>query len=221
MGDGRYVGNQKPGDKAAMKDKVIVFTRFPEVGKVKTRLAAGIGPEEACKIHDRLARNAVRQAGIWAEGGGSTEIRITGAGPARWVEWLGAANWREQGGGDLGERMCRAFKEAFAAGAKKVVVTGTDCPALDSEVLDDAFAALDVNDVVFGPAADGGYYLIGLTQLVPELFKGIIWGESDVLKDSIEKVDCAGLLRTLSDVDHPADLKHGLVELELRERLQG
>lgn len=191
---------------------VLIFTRYPEVGKVKTRLAKGIGAEEACAIHDRLARHAVNEVRNW---GGRYELWVTGGERELWLEWLGPHVWRSQGEGDLGERMQRAFDQGFASGVGRVVVMGTDCPALDEAVLEQAFSSLDQHDVVIGPADDGGYYLLGLKKPMPELFSQIPWGTAEVLNQTTERLPVGGyhLLRVLSDIDEVADLEAGLNEL--------
>jgi len=185
-------------------DRVIVFTRYPELGKVKKRLAKDIGEVRALDIHDRLARHAVVETRRW---GGDFEIRVTGGSPDRWGGWIEGARWVEQGDGDLGARLKRAVASAFEDGVQRVVVIGTDCPGLDGDVLQQAFEGLDDSEVVFGPALDGGYYLVGLTRPIGALFEGIDWGTDRVLEQSLARVPAAVLLDPLSDVDVVGDLE--------------
>lgn len=135
--------------------------------------------------------------------------------------WVGDGCWcRQQGPGDLGERMDRAFQAAFQEGSRATVLIGSDCPGLAPERLAAAFKLLQAHPVVFGPATDGGYYLIGLTQPVPELFRGVAWGTGSVLTDSMRILRGANLqpalLEPLEDLDRPEDLSawQRLVEKE-------
>jgi len=116
----------------------------------------------------------------------------------------------EQQGADLGERLENAAAAAFLDGAKRVVIIGTDCPGLDADHLHAALRALQQAEVVLGPAADGGYYLIGLSQHHREFFEGIDWGTERVLQQTLAKARAARcrvhLLPQLADVDHPEDL---------------
>jgi len=125
----------------------------------------------------------------------------------------------DQIGPSLGERLKNATESAFNAGAKKVVVIGTDCPSLTSNDLKLAFEALEHHDVVVGPAVDGGYYLIGLGSHQPALFYGVDWSTFLVFQQTVQKAQTLNLsvhvLRKLSDVDYPEDL------LPLRQRAEG
>jgi hypothetical protein len=125
--------------------------------------------------------------------------------------WLGNGfRFIPQGQGDLGARMLRATNEAFAAGAEAVVIIGADCPELDAALVQRAFDTLRTHPLVFGPAKDGGYYLVGLRRPLPALFHGIAWSTGSVLADSTAKARQLGcspfFLPVLSDVDEPADL---------------
>jgi uncharacterized protein len=103
-----------------------------------------------------------------------------------------------------------AFQSAFGTGSKRVVTIGIDCPELDAATLAQAFLALQEHDLVLGPATDGGYYLIGLRSLIPELFSGIDWGTDQVFRQTIAVAEAKGLaiatLTPLTDVDRPEDL---------------
>ena len=138
------------------------------------------------------------------------EIRFEGAGEDTMVSWLGdELDLVPQGGGDLGERMNRAAEDAFREGAREVVLVGTDCPEMSRRVLEDAFRHLRSKTIAVGPAADGGYYLIGMTRPLPGLFEAVAWGTHRVLEQTIERargldLDVA-LLETLHDIDRPED----------------
>lgn len=114
---------------------------------------------------------------------------------------------RQQVGNDLGARMLNAFKNELAENAK-VVIIGTDSPTLSIETIKLSFDKLSHNDAVFGPAEDGGYYLIGMSKLIPEIFEGIQWGEQDVLQQTLQKIGSHrfALLETCFDIDTPKDL---------------
>ena len=125
--------------------------------------------------------------------------------------WLGGHhNYCEQGPGDLGDKMNRAFLDAFHNDFQQVMIIGADCPALTASILEDGFARLDENDLVLGPAMDGGYYLIGLCRHCRELFLNKPWGDSSLLSTTINlarKLDLKfHLLEELADVDRPEDL---------------
>jgi rSAM/selenodomain-associated transferase 1 len=141
----------------------------------------------------------------------SVEIHFAGGNQQLMQAWLGAdVIYHQQGEGDLGERMASAFERSFAAGMTGVVIIGTDCPDLDTQIMAEAFKFLETQDVVLGPAQDGGYYLIGLRRLIPELFVGINWGTSQVRQQTVEIADNLGLaiasLPILHDIDRPEDL---------------
>jgi rSAM/selenodomain-associated transferase 1 len=186
---------------------VIVFLRAPELGKVKTRLAATVGPAVALTIYERLLAltfAALRQVP-------EVTLRVTPdtAIPAvtRWRQpgW----NLAPQGEGDLGTRLARAVADSGVSAARPVVVIGCDCPQLAVTDLVEAAWELEEKDVVLGPATDGGYWLIGLRRPAPELFRGISWGTDRVLTESLAAAATAGFsvgrLRELRDVDTEAD----------------
>lgn len=202
-------------------DRLIVFTRYPLAGKAKTRLIPAIGAEAAAVLQRQMTEHTLRQAWIWQMGvenaAGSVTVWFARSEASeaidrqRLQDWLGT-QWcyQPQAAGDLGERLIQAIQSAFAAGMQRVVTIGTDCPGLDASRMGQAFAALNRADVVLGPAIDGGYYLIGLRRLVPELFQGIAWSTETVLQQTVAIADRLGLsvayLEPLADVDRPEDL---------------
>jgi len=196
---------------------VIVMTRLPCAGRNKTRLIPALGAEGAAEFHDRLARHAIGRASsfVLSTPGARLLVRLEGGTPIEGKIWLGdnRVDCREQGTGDLGERMELAANEAFSEGAKRVVIIGTDCPSIDEGVLSKAFTALEKSDLVFGPALDGGYYLLGLAKPVSAIFKNIPWGGDEVLEKSLLAARDEGLptalLNSLPDVDTPEDLPAG------------
>jgi hypothetical protein len=191
---------------------VILFTRYPEPGRTKTRLIPTLGAEGAARLHREMTELLVLRIkpGV-ALGEFGLVVCHGGASTGTMRRWLGPRiEYQPQGDGDLGERMAQAFQARFALGARKVVMIGADCPGVTTAVLTQAFGALDHHPVVFGPAQDGGYYLVGLSRPRPELFTGIAWGEATVLRDSAARARQLGLdpelLSTLPDVDRPEDL---------------
>ena len=192
--------------------RLILFARFPVAGKVKTRLIPALGAEGAAALHRRLVLRTLRTAhALCASQNVELEIRFAGDDANEMQHWLGDG-WlcRPQCDGDLGQRMAGAFEDSFREGSPAIVIIGSDCPTLTPEVLAEAFIALKTKSVVFGPATDGGYYLIGLTQLVPELFQNIAWGTETVLAQSLQILERTGIrpaqLQPLDDLDRPEDL---------------
>jgi rSAM/selenodomain-associated transferase 1 len=194
-------------------ERLIIFTRYPEPGRTKTRLIPALGPDGAADFHRRMTELTMRSGRrIESSRRIRLEIYYGGGDESQMQAWLGGQlTFRPQGSGDLGEKLHRAFHETFQTGTKRVVIIGTDCPDLTAEILEEAFEALLPRDLVIGPASDGGYYLIGLSRMIPELFEGIEWGGEKVFAQTISKAREVGagfeLLVQLSDVDRPEDLE--------------
>jgi rSAM/selenodomain-associated transferase 2/rSAM/selenodomain-associated transferase 1 len=194
-------------------DRLILFSRYPLPGRAKTRLIPLLGAEGAAALQRAMTAHAVRTAhGVTARSGARVEVRYDGATLSRMRQWLGKGlRFQAQGEGDLGERMARAFRDAFAGGDRRVVVIGCDSPELDAPLLNRAFSDLDRTDLVIGPARDGGYYLIGLKAPVGELWRDIAWGSERVLSQTLKVAGRIGLrhslLPELEDVDRPEDLR--------------
>ncbi|MEO7414838.1 MAG: TIGR04282 family arsenosugar biosynthesis glycosyltransferase, partial [Opitutaceae bacterium] len=196
-----------------MNGRLILMLKYPRPGAVKTRLIPALGEQRACELYRALVRHTLAEADRLAASGGVTiEARVAGApDEAAARAWLGGAmTIRDQGEGDLGQRMERAVHAAFAEDNAPVVVIGGDCPQLAAEHLAAAFAALEHADAVIGPAADGGYYLIGLRRSLPPLFHGIRWGGAEVLAQTLAAARALSVdvvqLATLRDLDVPEDL---------------
>lgn len=192
--------------------KLIVFMKYPQPGRVKTRLIPEFGPDRAAALHSAMSVHTLQWARAYQRQTESAlEVRFDGGSDAAMQDAFGRdLCYVHQGPGDLGERMMRAAGAAFAEGHAAVVIVGTDCPDLSAAIAGDAFAALDRHDVVLGPAQDGGYYLIGLRRAIPTLFNDMAWGTRHVLNQTRQRAITAGaapiLLRELCDVDRPADL---------------
>jgi len=190
-----------------MKEALLIFTRNPQPGKVKTRLAATIGNEATLQIYKQLLLHTV-----------SMTYQLPIDKIIFYSDYIDQEDvWEStyyhkqvQQGSELGERMKNAFASTFEREYNKIVIIGTDCPGLNAEIIMNAFATLDKNDVVIGPAEDGGYYLLGMKQLNRALFEDIHWSTSTVLDDTKNK--CAalhlkyGLLPLLKDIDEEKDL---------------
>ena len=201
-----------------MKETLIIFSRYPEPGKTKTRMIPALGAEGAANLQLRLSEYTLKQArnlrqfrevdiAVYFAGGDINLMK----------EWLGNdVNYYKQAEGDLGIKMQSAFADNFNKDKGRVVIIGIDCPSVDSNVLDSAFEALQDNDLVLGEAEDGGYYLIGLhCRDVPwnvptELFINIEWGTNRVFtttKSIAERLALSiGYLPVLRDIDRPEDL---------------
>jgi hypothetical protein len=187
-------------------DHLIIFVKNPELGKVKTRLAKDVGDFKALEVYRQLLH--------------ITKHACEGMNCSRNVfysEGIIDDDWDTdrfdkfvQIGSDLGERMQNAMEQAFALGARKAVVIGSDCPQITKKVIDEAFEKLDAHDAVIGPASDGGYYLIGLRSLHPQLFMNKRWSTETVLSDTVQDLKSGGLtfflLEELSDIDSKDDL---------------
>ncbi|AFZ37799.1 Protein of unknown function DUF2064 [Stanieria cyanosphaera PCC 7437] len=195
-----------------MEKCLIIFSRYPEPGKTKTRMIPVLGATGAANLQRQMTEHTLKQVQQLQQFGSvEIEIHFTGGNHQLMSEWLGKnIAYYSQITGDLGKKMEFAFAQAFNRGKQKVVIIGIDCPDLNSLILKTAFVALQQQDLVLGVAEDGGYYLIGLNRLVPELFKNISWGSGRVLAQTEAIAKQLGLnigyLPQLRDIDRPEDL---------------
>ena len=195
-----------------MPETLIIYSRYPEAGKTKTRMIPALGAEGAAKLQRQMSEhtlNTVRQ--LQQKRSINIEVHFAGGNEQLMSAWLGEdISYITQVDGDLGDKMNSSFDRAFNKGTKKVVTIGIDCPDIDINILNDAFDSLQQNDLVLGVAEDGGYYLIGLNKTIPKLFENIDWGTDRVLNQTkaiANKLDLkTKYLATLSDVDRPEDL---------------
>ncbi len=192
---------------------LLLFVKNPIAGKVKTRLARTAGDERALQIYKQL---------VYLTGKSAKQVKS-----ARQVWYSSFIDQNDlfdgnlfekrlQEGGDLGERMQNAFSKSFEEGYRKVVIIGSDCPELDSSIIEQAFDELKQSDVVIGPSADGGYYLLGMNTFIPEIFEGIKWSSAEVLSRTKEKLNRSGYLfkelEILNDIDTEEDLNNSSLD---------
>jgi rSAM/selenodomain-associated transferase 1 len=194
------------------KSLLIIFYRNPQAGKVKTRLAATMGAEKALGIFVKLSshikditENITVDKMVFY-----SDVIVHGD------LWTDAAYLKAlQRGSDLGIRMKNAFDQGFRSGYTSISIIGTDCFELSQEVISRSFEALVTSDAVIGPARDGGYYLLGMKRLYPELFENKPWSTDTVFRKTIEDFDLLGLkytiLPVLRDVDTEDDVPQELL----------
>ncbi len=190
---------------------LIIFARYPTTGKVKTRLAEGLGGEPAAEFY-KLCAEHVFKVSRKVPHDVNRYIFCSDMGDvARIRQWAG---WRfyyaAQADGDLGERIEQGFSTVFGHGAQKVIILATDVPDISADTIEDAVRALDSCDVVVGPCHDGGYYLLGLKKMYRELFVDVPWSTAQVLSHTLNVIESRGLtvrlLPTLTDIDTEEDL---------------
>ena len=185
---------------------LLIFTRNPEIGKGKRRLAATVGDQAAFDIYKFLLDHTVAiTKNLYAE----KEVYYS---EEIWKNdvWDNQKFGKKiQVGEDLGVRMANAFQEGFQNEYQKIIIIGSDMLDLSQEDLENAFKSLENNDFVVGPAEDGGYYLLGMKQFMPALFKNKAWGTETVLKDTLADLEnkTTALLETKNDVDYYEDIK--------------
>lgn len=192
---------------------LLFFVKKPERGKVKSRLAAVIGGDSAVRLYKNLV---AQMLSTLREGTFPLYICFFPKNAQKPIKnWLGREYcYLPQNGTDLGERMRNGFMEAFEMGFKRVVLIGSDIPDLPLELIEEAFTSLHKNDVVIGPAFDGGYYLIGFKDKTfsPQVFEGIAWGTQNVFDETMKKLKrFRRVVHTLPyqrDIDTVEDLMH-------------
>lgn len=188
------------------KKLLLIFVKNAELGKVKTRLAATIGPEKALEIYQLLLKrtyNVTLTLPVTKAIYYSDYITEDLFNPPYYEKYL-------QSEGDLGVRMQNAFEQAFSDGFEQVCIIGSDCFELTEAIIQQAFEKLEHNDVVIGPAEDGGYYLLGMKALHQNFFTNKNWSTDTVLQETLNNVKAAGqtiaLLPELTDIDEEKDL---------------
>ncbi|EZH71625.1 glycosyltransferase [Aquimarina atlantica] len=191
-----------------MKEKnlLLIFTRNPELGKCKTRLAATIGDQAALDIYKFLLQHTVditKNLNVHKEVHYSVKIRDNDSwNPEVYTK-------KQQVGDDLGQRMEYAFAAGFANGYQNIIIIGSDMYDLTQKDIENAFLALASHEYVIGPAEDGGYYLFGMKSLNSQVFKNKTWGTETVLKDTLKNIQNKNLklLEERNDIDYYEDIK--------------
>jgi uncharacterized protein len=190
-----------------MSNALIIFIKNSELGKVKTRLAATVGNDKALAVYQQLLQythaivqpvpankfvyysSHIEVADIWSNEHFQKKI---------------------QQGNTLGERMCNSFKEVFKEGYHNTCIVGSDCPGITTEIIEQAFQLLQTSELVIGPAIDGGYYLLAIKKMHPELFDNINWSTSAVLQQTLDACRLlrlsVAMLPELADIDDETDL---------------
>ncbi len=195
-------------------DALIVFMRYPEPGKVKTRLAEDVGPIEAASIYEKLLRRTLGEACEFAFGRPRTRVLLfhPPEDPEEDIKRKFSGPWEfhPQDGSHLGQRMNNALKTAFSAGAKKCVLIGSDLADIESADLEEAFRNIHPGTVVLGPAMDGGFFLVGLDRLSPAPFEYEEWGTDAIFSRTVRDFQSAGFrvhcTKQRSDIDRSRDL---------------
>jgi rSAM/selenodomain-associated transferase 1 len=190
-----------------MNRHLIVFVKNPELGKVKTRIAATAGDKQALAVYLKLLEITQRTLDNLA-----CQVHIYYSSFIDDQDLFNARNIQKslQADGDLGEKMSSAFHDIFnqKPGAK-VVIMGSDCPDITSEIISEAFESLENHHLVVGPTFDGGYYCLGMDAYYPEVFKDIVWSSASVFNKTIQNAEKQNLsyhkLPTLHDIDHEED----------------
>lgn len=188
------------------KNAIVLFQKNPEPGKVKTRLAASVGNDNALKIYNILVKHTHEVIG---QNDAKKYLFFSNfiENDVKWAKY----ERKVQQGSDLGLRMFNAINEVKKEGAERIVVLGTDCYELNANHIAEAFEALETNDYCIGPALDGGYYLIGTTAPDEAVFLNKEWSTETVFQEAKTNIQNVGkklaVLEALSDVDYEEDLK--------------
>jgi rSAM/selenodomain-associated transferase 1 len=198
------------------KKALLIFTKNPELGKCKTRLASSIGDESALNVYEQLLTHTSDfTSKVDADGFVYYSKNI-----AQNDNWDSEHFTKKiQVEGDLGIKMATAIKENIDAGYEKVVLIGSDCAEINETDIELAFEALNTSEVVIGPAIDGGYYLIGMRTFIPSLFQDKSWSTPDLINETISTLKNQhinfSLLSEKSDIDYKKDLESaGYIEFK-------
>lgn len=189
------------------KNLLLLFTRNPELGKVKSRLAKDIGAEKALIIYKELLEHTKNI---------TKDLTVD-----KWVfyseEIVENDIWnsdhyskKTQLGKDLGQRMKNAFQEGFNKGYKNIIIIGSDISDLTQKHIEEAFISLENHTTTIGPSDDGGYYLLGMKKIIPEIFENKEWGTNSVLKATLDDLNYHTpiyFLENLNDIDVISDIK--------------
>lgn len=207
-------------ENAGTNNAVILFTRFPKPGKVKTRLIKALGSQGAADFHASMTRKIVNHITPALHSLNiNLTIFFTGGTALQMQQWLGQnLQLYPQQGNNLGQRMEHALTQTGKRGARRILLIGSDCPGTNTSIINAGFSRLHHHDLVLGPAHDGGYYLVGCRMngttaaAIHGIFQNIPWGTATVLKKTVRRAEHYGLshalLPILHDIDRPEDLVH-------------
>lgn len=190
------------------KERLILFVKNPELGKVKTRLAKSIGDEKALAIYFKLLSNAHEMTESL-----SCDVAIYYSKYIDSEDYWDNKKYKKyiQQGETLGDKMHNAIADSLALGYVKVSLVGSDIYDLNADIINDSFKKLDTADVVLGPAEDGGYYLVGMKRPNKDIFNLKEWSTTEVYNETVALIQQAGLTYTttevLNDIDNLDDLK--------------
>jgi rSAM/selenodomain-associated transferase 1 len=198
--------------KKAISPGLFIVMKYPEVGKVKSRLASSIGEKSACNLYRACIQDTLATAK-------SLDIPFHIAvhppeSQERFVQWLGSSySYFHQEGMNLGERLHNGFVTMFSKGYDNVIALASDCPDLPSKILKTAFTKLRTHSAVIGPAPDGGYYLIGLSleDIIPDIFRNMKWSTDTVFQATLSILEAeterVHILPKWRDIDTKSDLR--------------
>ena len=190
------------------KSVLLIFTKNPELGKCKTRLASTLGNEKALEIYNQLLDHT-RELSARVDSDKHVYYSKSIPKSDRWSSSIFEKHLQIDG--DLGEKMNHAFKESFTAGYEKAIIIGSDCAEINEEDIEVALKSLNDHDVVIGPAVDGGYYLLGMRKLHSFLFHNKSWSTPNLIKETLTDLQKHNksfkLLEEKSDVDYEEDLR--------------
>lgn len=196
-----------------MRDILFVFAKEPQAGRVKTRLRLTLSDDRGVGLYKAFLKDTLGSIKPFKD---ITKIlAFDASSKPEYLESIGKGLiFYRQKGNDLGERMLDAFRHAGKIGGSKALIIGSDSPNLPKRRIRDAFSLLDSNDIVLGPSADGGYYLIGSKEPCPGIFRGIKWSRPTVLKETISKARALGKRIALLPEWYDVDTAEGLARLK-------
>jgi hypothetical protein len=188
---------------------LIIFAKTPDPRSVKTRLKGHLTNEERVGLYEEMLRDTVQRLQFIPEV--DTVICYTPESGEQYFSIFGLTTFVQKGN-DLGERMYNAFEKVFKKGYKRAALVGVDIPGLNATIVSGAFRMLENMDVVFGPANDGGYYLVAMNSPLKDIFSGVVWSSERTLLESVKKAESLGLrvgfTEELIDIDTIDDLRY-------------
>jgi rSAM/selenodomain-associated transferase 1 len=190
-----------------LKSALIIFLKYPELGRSKTRLAKAVGNENALKVYIELLEHTYLISKQLKTDKYLFYDKVT-ANKMPWGDDIYHTEYQVES--DLGGRMNNAFEQLFAKGYERLVIIGSDCYELTQDIIEQAFELLNTSDAVIGPAKDGGYYLLGLRKMIPQLFSDVAWSTDEVFSATVKTLENLNLTYSttpiLSDIDTFEDL---------------